>query len=121
MFTKSISVLSARGVNPTTEAQQLFYNQFIQSYGTHYVSRVIVGGIAHLYTFINENYHKNKTYEEISEQINLMFQYDVFQFSANTDLEHIYDKILEDFKKDSNIMYDFQPPVVHVENQSDWQ
>ncbi|CAF5112021.1 unnamed protein product, partial [Rotaria sp. Silwood1] len=61
MFNASVNLLISQAANPNSEVHQQLYNDFIQNYGTYYVSNVIVGGIAHLYTFVRESYHKNAT------------------------------------------------------------
>ncbi|CAF4059651.1 unnamed protein product [Rotaria sp. Silwood2] len=113
MFNASVNLLISQAANPKSEVHQQFYNDFIQNYGTYFVSNVIVGGIAHLYTFITENYHKNSTYEELAQQISLTAQYKEFTFQNKSQAEEITEK----FQKNSNTMSIFQPSIVNVNNQ----
>ncbi|CAF3928241.1 unnamed protein product [Rotaria sordida] len=114
MFNDSINLLISQAANPNSEIDQQFYNDFIQKYGTHYLSNVIVGGIAHLYTFIMENYHKNSTYEDMIQQISFTAKLKEFTFQT----EEIDQNITENFKKNSYTISIFQPPIVNINNQS---
>jgi len=121
MFNTSVNLLISQAANPTSELQQQIYNEFVQSYGTYYVSNVIVGGTAHLYSFVGENYYKVSSYEEITRQISLTVKYKEFSFQGGTQTEEIYQQITETFRKNSNTMSVFQPPVAVVNNQSIFQ
>ena len=118
MFNTSVNVLIAEARNPTTESQQQLYNEFVQSYGTYYVSNVVVGGVAHLYTFVGEDYHKTSSYREITTSISLTAQYKGVSFKAGIETQSIYQRISESFKRNSDTMSVFQPPVASVNNQS---
>ncbi|CAF2975083.1 unnamed protein product [Rotaria sp. Silwood2] len=75
MFIESVDVLASEASNPSNEDHQAYYNQFVETYGTHYVSRIVVGGTAYLYTLLDSSYHKMSSYEETTSQVSLMFQY----------------------------------------------
>lgn len=113
-----MNLLISEARNPTTESEQQLYNEFVQSYGTYYVSNVIVGGMAHLYTFVGENYHKTTSYREITTSISLTAQYKGVSFQAGISTESIYQRISESFRRNSDTMSVFQPPVASVNNQS---
>ena len=121
MFTNAINILHTRASNPKTESQQALYNQFVESFGTHYVSRVIMGGTAHMYSFISESYHRSHSREETSQQISLMAQAKQFSFGYETNTQSIYDHLSESFKNNLDTLSVFQPTVMGVSNQSDWQ
>ncbi|CAF1472757.1 unnamed protein product [Adineta steineri] len=121
MFTQSIDLLASEASNPTSEDHQLYYNQFIETYGTHYVSRIIVGGTAYLYTLLDSNYHKEYSYEETSSQVSLMFEYKQYNGQYGQDATNIWSQIKETFKKNAVTTSIFQPPVAPRENKSDWE
>lgn len=118
MFNESVNLLLSEGRNPSTESQQQLYNEFVQAYGTFYVSNAIVGGMAHLYTFVGENYHRSYSYQETTMSISLTAQYKGVSFQAGIQTEAIYQRISESFKLNSDTMSVFQPPVASVNNQS---
>ncbi|CAF4660129.1 unnamed protein product [Rotaria sp. Silwood1] len=118
MFNTSVNLLISQAANPNSEVHQQLYNDFIQNYGTYYVSNVIVGGIAHLYTFVRESYHKNATFEEMTQQISLTAKHEEFTFHTESQTEEIYEKVTEKFKKNSYTISTFQPSLVTVNNQS---
>ncbi|CAF4831041.1 unnamed protein product [Rotaria sp. Silwood1] len=70
IFNRSLSRLVS---NPTTEQQQLFYNQIVTTFGTHYVSSVIVGGIAHYYTFLTEEWQRQNSQSSTENQVSIGF------------------------------------------------
>ena len=118
MFNASVNLLISEAANPTSDIEQQLYNEFIQSYGTYYVSNVIVGGTATLYSLVGEDYYKTSTYEEMTQQITFTAKYKDFSFQAGSGTEEIYQQITEKFKKNSNTISVFQPPVASVNNQS---
>ena len=61
--------ISALVAEPTTEYDQELYNQIIVAFGTHYVSSVIVGGVAHLYRFISEQWQREHSQESTSHAV----------------------------------------------------
>ncbi len=118
LFTASVDLLISQAANPTTETQQTYYNEFIQAYGTHYVSNVVVGGVANVYTFMAESYYKTSSTEEITHDISLTAQYVGISFNTDINTGEIYQHISETFKKNSNTYSVFQPPVQSKNNQS---
>ena len=121
MFSISVQYLAQNAPQPSTEAHQLLYNQFIETYGIHYVSRVIVGGTANLYTFVSQNYHQHTSYQETSQHLGLLFSYKSLQFTPSFQEQQILQQLTEAFKQNSDAITEFRPPVATVLNQSEWQ
>lgn len=121
MFTMSVSHLATQASTPSTEAHQILYNQFIETYGTHYVSRVIVGGTAKLYTFINKQYHEQTNSIQTSQEIGLYFSYKSLEFTSGSEWQQALSKIDKNFLQNSAAITEFRPPVASTVNQSDWQ
>ena len=111
MFNSSINVLAKQASLPTTEDHQRLYNQFVQSYGTHYVSNVIMGGTAYVYSFISASYHSNANMEETSRQISLMFQYKKYQGQGSSQTADLFGQITETFKQSTSAVVEYHPPV----------
>jgi hypothetical protein len=118
MFTASVNLLISEASNPTSETEQTYYNEFIQTYGTHYVSNVIVGGMVNLYTFMAENAYKSSSYEEVTHEISLTAQYEGVTFNTGIQTEEISQQISETFKRNSETLSVFQPPVSSKKNES---
>jgi hypothetical protein len=121
MFTTSVDLLTSEAPNPSTEDHQTYYNQFIETYSTHYVSRIIVGGVAHLYTLIDSSFYKSSSYEETTTQVSLMFQYENYFGRLGHGTATIWQSIKETFKKNAATLSVFQPPVSSQDNTSDWE
>ncbi|CAF3790676.1 unnamed protein product [Rotaria sp. Silwood1] len=121
MFIQSVDLLASEASNPSNEDHQAYYNQFIETYGTHYVSRIIVGGTAHLYTLMDSSYYKESSYEERTSQVRLMFQYKQYNGQIGSNLGAIWASMKEKFKTTAATLSVFQPPVASQENKSDWE
>ncbi|CAF3895439.1 unnamed protein product [Rotaria sp. Silwood2] len=67
------SSLSRLVPNPTTQRQQSFYNEIVATFGTHYASSVIVGGIAHYYTFLTEEWQRQSSQSSTENEISIGF------------------------------------------------
>ena len=70
MFNKSISKLVPV---PTTERDQSFYNEVVAAFGTHYVSSVIVGGVAQYFTLLTNEWQRTSNQMSTETQISLGF------------------------------------------------
>ncbi|CAF3629212.1 unnamed protein product [Rotaria sp. Silwood1] len=69
--------------NPTTENDQSYYNQLVATFGTHYISSVIVGASVDIYTYISQNYHSQYDSSSLSQAISLgvgVSIFDAFSF-----------------------------------------
>ena len=121
MFTESVNMLASEAPKPSTEDHQAYYNQFVAAYGTHYVSRIIVGGAAHLYTLIASNYHKASSFEEISSQISISFGFMKFGGNMQHGSTAMLSVLKESFTRNAASFSTFQPPIETRENQSDWE
>ncbi|CAF1306922.1 unnamed protein product [Adineta ricciae] len=122
MFNASINILLQQASPPTTEDQQRLYNQFVESYGTHYVSKVIMGGTAYVYSFINSSYYSTANTEETSQQIGLMFEYKKYQGQGSIESAEVFQKITETFKTSTSVILEYHPPVNvnNEDNQTEW-
>ncbi|CAF1533633.1 unnamed protein product [Rotaria sp. Silwood1] len=120
-FNQSVGLLVSEAPNPSTEDHQEYYNQFIQTYGTHYISRIIVGGTAHLYTLMDSSYYKESSYEERINQVGLMFRYQKVGLENGINIEQIWASMKEKFRTTSSTLSVFQPPVASQQNKSDWE
>lgn len=109
MFQKTLVALDKSAKNPTTEAHQAMYNQAIQAFGTHYVSSVIIGGSAKLYTFVNNSYYKETSYERMKEQISIGVQISMIKLKGESQSEELWNKSSEAFRNNSNTQVFFQP------------
>ncbi|UJR20158.1 hypothetical protein I4U23_023290 [Adineta vaga] len=118
-FNLSIQRLQQIGTR-TTEYGQSIYNQVTNAYGTHYVTSVIVGGKAGMYSFINTTYTNSHSYEKISEQVSFNFQYKMATLSGNINSGSYAEKLSEDFVKNSNAITEFHPPVQTEAGELEW-
>ncbi|CAF3178894.1 unnamed protein product [Rotaria sp. Silwood2] len=121
MFIESVDVLASEASNPSNEDHQAYYNQFVETYGTHYVSRIVVGGTAYLYTLLDSSYHKMSSYEETTSQVCLMFQYKQSYGQYGSDTAQVWASMKETFKKTAATLSVFQPPVESQNSESDWE
>lgn len=121
MFTQSVDLLASEASDPSNEDQQTYYNQFVETYGTHYVSRIIVGGTAHLYTLMDESFHKTCSYEETSTQVSLMFQFLGASGSLGDTRQQAWQLMKDTFKKSASTFSVFQPPVASQGDKSEWE
>lgn len=92
----------------------------IKAYGTHYVTSVIVGGTAFMYTFVNTSYSSSQSIEKVSEQISFNFQYKKASLSGNVNSSSYYEKLSKEFLKNSNDVTEFHPSVKSEQNESEW-
>ena len=67
------AILRRLATNPTTERDQLFYNQVVKIFGTHYTSSVIVGGVMHYYTFLSKEWQRTSSQTSTASQISVGF------------------------------------------------
>ena len=108
-------------MNPTTEEQQILYNQFIEAFGTHYISSVIMAGVINIYTFVNQKSYTQYNYSKISYEISLFIK-DQMIFSANkskTTTSKWNRTNSLDFE-DSQMFIVYQPPINNNDSESIW-
>ena len=87
----------------------MFYNHLISSYGTHYTSSVIVGGVIEMFTYVNSEYQKLHSRRSIEKQIAIAFGYQKYEMSGSTDADSSIPFISEDFKRNSQMNTKFSP------------
>lgn len=105
---------------PITEAHQTIFNGVINSFGTHYVTSVIVGAQASSYTFLSNSYHTATAYRKMEEQISIKFQIDKLNLGGDHNTGNLENSLTEDFKKNSKNHIVFHPPVKDVANKPQW-
>lgn len=116
----SVQRLQQIGI-PKNEAQQSIYNSLIKAYGTHYVTSVIMGGTASMYTFINSSYSNSQSYEKLSEQISINFKLmQLFDLSGGHNTSSYSEKLLKAFLNNSNDITEFYPSVKTENGESEW-
>ena len=107
---------------PTNDNEQTLYNTVVETYGTHYVTHVIVGAIAHTYTLIDEAYSKSSTFEEMTTQVTRTGRFLFFSKGSAEESRNIYQSISEPFRKNSNSFSVYQPPIVQtIEGKTEYQ
>ncbi|KAL4474491.1 hypothetical protein ABPG72_016169, partial [Tetrahymena utriculariae] len=121
MFKQSLDALNRMAKDPQNDTQQTIYNQVVSSFGTHYVSSVIMGGSAKIYTTLDQNYLKAVDYEEARTQIGIDFSYQVFKFKFGYNSTEIGQKLHENFKKNAEDVIVFSPEVDHLQDPKAWE
>ncbi|KAL4474479.1 hypothetical protein ABPG72_016157 [Tetrahymena utriculariae] len=120
MFKQSLDALNRMAKDPQNDTQQTIYNQVISSFGTHYVTSVVMGGSAKIFTTIDSEYLKSFNYEQVKNQVSLDFSYMVFKFKFGFDTTDATQIPSEDFKKNSENMIVFSPEVDHIQDPKAW-
>ncbi|CAF1513144.1 unnamed protein product [Rotaria magnacalcarata] len=121
MFNESMMAIINEPHTPRTEAQQIRYNMLLDTFGTHYVTHVIVGAIAHIFTLLSDAYAKSSSFQETMSQVSRMGHY-FFLSSYSTDYSHrIEQSITESFRKTSQSFVEYRPPVPQVPGKTEWQ
>ncbi|KAL4499417.1 hypothetical protein ABPG73_008967 [Tetrahymena malaccensis] len=120
-FKQSLDMLNKMSKDDQGERQQSIYNQIISSFGTHYVSSVLMGGSAKIYTTLDQNYLKTIDYEEVKNQISIDFSYQEFKFKFGYNSSEIGQNLHEDFKNNSEDVIVFSPEVNHLQDPKAWE
>ncbi|CAF2891598.1 unnamed protein product [Rotaria sp. Silwood2] len=120
-FNKSIKTLNSRASDPTTEDQQLLYNKFIETFGTHYISSVIMGGFINIYTFINQTIHSQYNYSKTSQEISLFIKDMIIPLNhVRTVFNENRSRANFSSLEDSQTFILYQPPIKSNGSKSDW-
>ena len=121
MFNASVAALANLGRGPRTESEQSLYNTIIQTFGTHYVTYVVVGVTARIYNLVGSQYFKSSSFEEMTSQVTKVSRF-FFWSTYSTDYTHeIKTSVTESFKKNSEIFVEYQPPVSKIIGKTEWQ
>ncbi|CAF2983514.1 unnamed protein product [Rotaria socialis] len=121
MFNESMMAIINEPHTPRTEAEQTLYNMFLDTFGTHYVTHVIVGATAHIFTVISDAYATSSLYQETMSQVSKMGHY-FFASSYSTDYSRqLEQSITESFRKTSESFVEYRPPVPQVPGKTEWQ
>lgn len=119
-FNRSIQSLNNRVSAPTTEKQQSLYNDFIETFGTHYISSVIMGGAINIYTFVNEK-SSQYNYSEISQEISLLITNTLQSVVLlNATFVDKRNQTTSSPLEDSQTFFLYQPPIDNNDSQQDW-
>ncbi|KAL4511136.1 hypothetical protein ABPG73_008214 [Tetrahymena malaccensis] len=121
VFKQSLDALNRIAKDPQNDTQQTVYNQVVSSFGTHYVSSVIMGGSAKIYTTLDQNYLKSVDQEEAKTQIGIDFSYQVFQLKFGYNSTEIAQRLNENFKKNAEDVIVFSPEVDHLQDPKAWE
>ena len=109
IFNRSLSKLVA---NPTTDTQQMYYNQLILTFGTHYTSSIIVGGVVDMFTQVTSEYQEMHSKISIEQQVSVGFGYKEAQMSANSHFGNEVGVSFEEFRKNTQMEVRFSPAVL---------
>ncbi|KAL4474488.1 hypothetical protein ABPG72_016166 [Tetrahymena utriculariae] len=120
MFKQSLDALNRMARNPQSDTQQTIYNQVFNSFGTHFVTSVIMGGAAKIYTIIDQGYLKTLDFKQIKIQVTLDVNNQIFKFKFGYDSTDITQRPSESFKKNSDDIIVFFPEVDHLQDPKAW-
>ncbi|CAF3720253.1 unnamed protein product [Rotaria sp. Silwood1] len=109
IFNRSLSKLIA---NPTTDTQQMYYNQIISTFGTHYISSIVIGGVVEMFTQVNSKYQEHYDKQSIEKQMSIGFGSILSQMSVSHNFNFEVDNTTEEFKKNTEIEVKFSPSVM---------
>jgi hypothetical protein len=87
--------------NPSNSSDQIKYNMFIQSYGTHYLSSIKIAAKLELVTLIDQNFISSHSQETFNEQITIGFFYDQFNLGLGSGSVDITTQIMKEFTQNS--------------------
>ena len=121
IFNASILSIVNRASIPKNEADQSLYNMLVETYGTHYVTHVIIGATAHMYTFVNESYVKSSSYEEMTTQVSRSGFFLFFGGVSSSNTHQVSHNVSESFRKNSQSISIYQPPVIQAIGKTEWQ
>ncbi|CAF0806318.1 unnamed protein product [Didymodactylos carnosus] len=109
IFNRTLSKLLP---NPTTEKQQAFYNSLVMSFGTHYISSIVVGGVVEMFTQVDSKYQEEHSSLSISQSIGISFQFQQAQIGSSEDFGSTTNISLTNFRKNSQLEVKFVPAVI---------
>ncbi|CAF1960413.1 unnamed protein product [Rotaria magnacalcarata] len=99
LFNASMSAIINQQHAARTESEQVLYNMLLETFGTHYVTHVILGATAHIFTLINDAYAKSSSFQETTSETS----------------------VSESFRKNSQFFVEYKPPAVLVPGKTEWQ
>ncbi|CAF1340765.1 unnamed protein product, partial [Didymodactylos carnosus] len=115
LFTAALDKLVSE---PTTSKDQAYYNRLIETFGTHYVSAVIVGGLGNLYIYITSSYAREYSRSAVEEGIKVGFGVAMDNGLVGAGVNGVYNwgkeksSLTEEFKQNSEMQTKFIPAVV---------
>ena len=121
MFNVTVATLARQRGGPQTESDQLLYNMVISTYGTHYVTRVIVGATANIYTLIADSYSKQSSLDEMRSQVVRKTCFLFFCRRRVSGSHSISQSLIEKFDKNSRYFAEYRPAVRRMAGKTAWQ
>ncbi|CAM4778918.1 unnamed protein product [Rotaria magnacalcarata] len=121
LFNASMSAIINQQHAARTESEQVLYNMLLETFGTHYVTHVILGATAHIFTLINDAYAKSSSFQETTSEV-ISRSRSFFSSSYSVDYSHqIQTSVSESFRKNSQFFVEYKPPAVLVPGKTEWQ
>ena len=112
-FVESVEFLHSRG-DVEDKYDQDLYNSFLNDFGTHYVSSAIVGGIARMFSFVEQEYSESKSRHFQKSQMSLSFEMEKAKLlDLDWKVEELSEKLDKEFLKNSNTKSYFTPVPVN--------
>lgn len=114
VFQMAISSLSP---SPTTEYEQMMYCQTLDSFGTDYVTSVIMGGELTIVSSLDSSYVYTYSETEVKSQMYIGAEYKKASMSYNQDADAIEKQLTEEYMNSSSY-YLYETPVPIDQDES---
>lgn len=104
--------------DPKTSRHQAYYNRLIETFGTHYVSSVIVGGSINLYTYVKSSYQSEHSSSSVQNDIKIGLSVAMQGGLVGVDVNAGFtwgsevSSLTETFKNNTEMRMQFSPAIV---------